>query len=385
MIHIQKTSVHPYLNTELRRAWQLGQGGFAIFDIETTGLAASHHCVYAISLLGFDSDRNEGLLHYLQIEALDEEAQLLATAHQLMNDFPVLISYNGAAFDLPFLEKRCRKLRLPLSFSPKHHVDVYRQLFPYRHSLFPGGMKQVQLEESLGHLRSEFIGGGEVIEYFFIYLQTRSQAAFDHLFRHNTDDVYGLTVLLQYGYLFHLQDPLFWSDSVGFRLNRQEEQNLCTFTAEQLPFHASLALSWTLPFSPDSGLAPATLTLSRQQLTLSLPLQQNSLYYFFDDYRNYDYLPEEDMAIHRSLSCFVDKQHRRRATKSTAYTKKSDTFVPLVTIPPQDVPLFYHHYQSEPPMLKWAALDEYPDLTAEMVAGYIKKILLSGTPVKTPL
>lgn len=385
MIHIQQISTVVKPQPAILQCWQLAQDDFVIFDIETTGLAASHHRIYAISLLCFYADCDEGHLHYLQAESLDDEAELLTLAHSLAAGFNTLISYNGAAFDLPFLEKRCVALRLPLSFAPTRHIDVYRLLFPYRHTLFPGGMKQVQLEEALGHTRSEFIGGGEVIEYFFIYLQTRSQAAFDHLFRHNTDDVYGLTVLLQYGYLFHLQDPLFWSDSVGFRLNRQEERNLCTFTAEQLPFPASLTLSWTLPFSPDSGLAPATLTLSRQQLTLSLPLQQNSLYYFFDDYRNYDYLPEEDMAIHRSLSCFVDKQHRRRATKSTAYIKKSDTFVPLVTIPPQDVPLFYHRYQSEPPMLEWAALDEYPDLTAEMVAGYIKKILLSGTPVKTPL
>ena len=63
------------------------------------------------------------------------------------------------------------------------------------------------------------------------------------------------------------------------------------------------------------------------QLTLRLPLYHGTLKYFYPNYRDYYYLPEEDCAIHKSVGEYVDKAHRTKATAATCYTKKSGLFL----------------------------------------------------------
>lgn len=55
---------------------------------------------------------------------------------------------------------------------------------------------------------------------------------------------------------------------------------------------------------------------------------RDTLKYFYPDYQNYYYLPEEDMAIHKSIADSVDPSYRKKATKNTCYTKKAGIFLP---------------------------------------------------------
>ena len=42
------------------------------------------------------------------------------------------------------------------------------------------------------------------------------------------------------------------------------------------------------------------------------------LYYL--DYKNYYYLPNEDMAVHKSVAVSVDRTHREKAAPENCYT-----------------------------------------------------------------
>lgn len=53
-----------------------------------------------------------------------------------------------------------------------------------------------------------------------------------------------------------------------------------------------------------------------------------TLKYFFQDYKNYYYLPAEDQAIHKSVAAYMDKKNRWPAKASTCYIKKSGNFLP---------------------------------------------------------
>ena len=44
--------------------------------------------------------------------------------------------------------------------------------------------------------------------------------------------------------------------------------------------------------------------------------------------KDYYYLPKEDMAIHKSVAQFVDKEYRKQAKANTCYTKKTGLFIP---------------------------------------------------------
>ena len=69
---------------------------------------------------------------------------------------------------------------------------------------------------------------------------------------------------------------------------------------------------------------------------LKIPVYSGELKFFYPDYKNYAYLPEEDKAIHKSVAVYVDKAHRVPATPATCYTKKEGDFLPQHLLPTQD-------------------------------------------------
>ena len=64
-------------------------------------------------------------------------------------------------------------------------------------------------------------------------------------------------------------------------------------------------------------------------MTVYIKTLNGELKYFFENYKDYFYLPDEDEAIHKSIAQFVDKNHRVKATKNNCYTKKSGYFLPV--------------------------------------------------------
>ncbi len=54
---------------------------------------------------------------------------------------------------------------------------------------------------------------------------------------------------------------------------------------------------------------------------LKVPLFETELKYFYADYKEYWYFPEEDLALHRSVAQFSDRTHREPATARTCYTR----------------------------------------------------------------
>ncbi|MDE7206671.1 MAG: hypothetical protein K2N90_05860, partial [Lachnospiraceae bacterium] len=45
-------------------------------------------------------------------------------------------------------------------------------------------------------------------------------------------------------------------------------------------------------------------------------------------YKDYYYLPKEDIAIHKSVAAFVDKNYREQAKASNCYTRKVSSYLP---------------------------------------------------------
>ena len=70
------------------------------------------------------------------------------------------------------------------------------------------------------------------------------------------------------------------------------------------------------------------LVVDTDQTTLCVRLYTGELKYFLSDYKNYWYLPEEDLAIPSSLAASIPKERRKKATAGTCYKKKNAIFVP---------------------------------------------------------
>ena len=71
------------------------------------------------------------------------------------------------------------------------------------------------------------------------------------------------------------------------------------------------------------------------KIILTLNIFDNELKLFYKDYKNYYYLPKEDIIVHKSLAAFVDKENKEKATASNCYTKHSGAFVKI----PKDIGL----------------------------------------------
>ena len=70
------------------------------------------------------------------------------------------------------------------------------------------------------------------------------------------------------------------------------------------------------------------LTINKSTGKLLLPMLEDTLYYFFSDYKNYYYLPQEDQAIHKSVAAYVEKEYRQPARKENCYTRQYGLFLP---------------------------------------------------------
>ena len=79
--------------------------------------------------------------------------------------------------------------------------------------------------------------------------------------------------------------------------------------------------------------------------TLKVPIYQEEMKYYYSNYKDYYYLPAEDLALHKSVASFVDSSHRVAATAATCYTRKASCFLPQWE--PLVAPFFKRDYKDK--------------------------------------
>ena len=78
---------------------------------------------------------------------------------------------------------------------------------------------------------------------------------------------------------------------------------------------------------------------------LKVPVYEEEMKYFYSNYKDYYYLPEEDIALHKSVASFVDREHRMQACAANCYTRKLSTYLPQWDIFAE--PFFKREYKSK--------------------------------------
>lgn len=280
------------------------------FDIETTGLSPKYSDLYMIGY-GFQFQEKFKIVLLFNDDGCSEP-EMLAHFKNILTSYKYLVSYNGDTFDIPYMLEKFRQFELESDLNNLSSVDIYRILKPYKKLLHLESMKQFDLEERIGFHRSEFISGGDLIQEYKDYKQSRSELLLNHLLRHNLDDIDGLikiTNVLAVHQIcsgaFHILSLELESDYAIFHLN--------------VP---------NLPFRITYGYQNLFLNGIDTELTLRIPIRNCKMKYYFPDYRNYYYLPVEDTAIHKSMAEYVDKEYKEKATKATAYVYKEGIYLP---------------------------------------------------------
>mgnify|MGYP000029443338 FL=1 len=124
-----------------------------------------------------------------------EEPSMLAALAQHLEQFRVVVTYNGKAFDLPLLETRYRLARQRVPFAHLAHVDLLhsaRRIW----RLALESCRLMELEARvLGFERHGDPGGAAVPRLYLEFLRTRNFRPLVPVFAHNAHDILSLACL----------------------------------------------------------------------------------------------------------------------------------------------------------------------------------------------
>lgn len=162
----------------------------AYFDIETTGFKKEEDNIILISLGWYLDQENLNIKQYYA-ESLEDEKELLKAFGKDIEGFITWCSYNGLAFDEPFIKFRFQKNKLEYRV-PDKHIDLYRLIRPYYKQLGIDRCNLKTVEKFIGIEREDTIDGGLSVELYNKYLQTSSNELKEKIMLHNYEDVLNL-------------------------------------------------------------------------------------------------------------------------------------------------------------------------------------------------
>ena len=166
-----------------REMWRLYadfRGRAAFLDIETTGLSPQYAYITMVGILD-----SQGYTAYVYDENLED-------LREALERYDLIVTFNGASFDLPFIEYQFGRV-----FRHHAHIDLMHLL---RRIGYRGGLKFI--ETRLGAGRPSDLDGLTGFDAVLLWRMWRrgDAGARDTLIRYNAEDVASLPVLAEIVY-----------------------------------------------------------------------------------------------------------------------------------------------------------------------------------------
>lgn len=159
-----------------------------ILDIETCGLFAKNQPIFLVGLLMAPAEKG-GDYEIIQImtesDSPEEEKAMLEEVLKISGS-KILISFNGKAFDLPFINTRLEKYGL-MGFNPTQ-IDIYYEMRSMRRLLGFKGLGLKNIEKLATYDRKDRLSSKEVADSAPLRFQNEVR---DLLLLHNHDDLIG--------------------------------------------------------------------------------------------------------------------------------------------------------------------------------------------------
>ncbi|MFP3152834.1 ribonuclease H-like domain-containing protein [Lachnospiraceae bacterium ZAX-1] len=290
------------------------------FDIETTGFAPGRTFVY---LIGCASRRNNIICtsQFFAENPQDEELVIRAFL-ALLKQYKTIITFNGIGFDMSYLRARCNVLGIQEDFSPYICIDIYKSLSGFKKILKLNNLKQKTLETFLDLNREDAYSGGELINIYLDYVKTQDSNSLSVMRLHNLEDVMGMIGLLPIFAYVQLFQGNFTVRDVDIQAYEEYEGKV----ALELMF--SIDCPYAIPKRFSYGLHSVYISGFQNSIKLKVKIYQGELKFFYSNYKDYYYLPDEDEAIHKSVAFYVDKNFRTQAKAANCYSKRTGCFLP---------------------------------------------------------
>ena len=253
-----------------------------VLDIETTGRYFRNTRITRLSVLSFGVPDAAGARSpvWYQKDYLpasqEEEFEALQLFGKDLKE--TVLTFNGQAFDLPYLRNKLKAYALadPLPGRTYHDLMLrYRSLAPF---LSLPGYHLADFAEFLG------CGGASEAAQTLMLLKLESYVSF-------------------FSGAYEFLDAGLVEGSAG-------EPSLAVFT-----MRLSVPAERETVFYDD----PFRLRLSGDEAVLSAAIRSGCLKRFYPDYQNYEYLPLEGYAVHKSLASLIPKSRRQKAVRETSF------------------------------------------------------------------
>ncbi len=295
-------------------------------DIETTGLYVRSSNLYMIGCAYLDKGADRPAC-WRSIQWLatnyEDEINVLNAFVAFARPYRYLIHFNGNQFDIPYLQNKLQQYNIRFSFDDFEGIDIYRRLSTYKTFLKLPNCKQKTIENFVtATAREDQYTGGELIDIYHEYVLNHNAEKEHLLLLHNEEDVKGMLEIvaaLAIPDLFHLPVKV---TRVQANYYRDVNQKQCS------EIIMNLKLPTPLPTEISYGVNGCYFTGCGTEGKLRVPIYEGELKYFYSNYKDYYYLPKEDIAIHRSVASFVDKDYRTQASARTCYTRKISSYLP---------------------------------------------------------
>ncbi len=300
-----------------------------ILDIETTGLSSKYAAIYMIGLIYNDNKKTK----FEQWFALkkEDEYEILFKLFQLIKD-KIIITFNGDSFDMPFIKNRAKlySLDCPSYIS----IDLIKPMKKIKSILGLENVKLKTVEHYFGHFRDDTFTGGMLIEVYLAYLESFDEKLKQVLLLHNYDDLIGLyKIYLQKGFILSLSNMI----------KGKYEPKITSFQIKGNEFKIEIYTDFISDIKIERDLI--CIVFSNNTCTITGKAFKGTLKHFFKDYTNYYYLPEEDLAVHKSVGKFIMDKQKEKAKKENCSIKEDGIFLP--TSKNTSLLLFKESYSSD--------------------------------------
>lgn len=312
-----------HTNTRVRQidtTLPLKKEEIVFFDIETTGFSPIDTTLYLIGCGYFQN----GTYHTIQWfgDSQDSEPEILYKFIDFIKHFKGMVHYNGTGFDIPYLIKKCHQYHIPVDFSGIESFDLYKIIKPLRHMLNLENYKQKTVEAFLDIPREDLYSGKNLIEVYHLYLKNHDPELENLLLLHNHEDILNLADILGVINYSCISDG-------HYTIQSMELHDSISYSGVM---HKEIIIELELPVSVPKLLSFGNehyyFTTYNNKVKIAIKAHTDELKYFYQNYRDYYYLPEEDRAIHKSVAFYVDKNFRTKAKAANCYGKKTGIFLP---------------------------------------------------------
>ncbi len=302
------------------------------YDIETTGLSRKYHHVYMIGCSLRCKDQIT--IHQFFAESVDEEAEIISAFFDLAIQYPKHMTFNGATFDLPFLEERAAKYNLTSHLQDCEHLDIFKECKKLKKMLQLPSCRQKSIEQFLGIHREDLYSGGELIKVYEDYQTSKDSEALHLLKIHNYEDMEGMLAILP---ILSYKD-IACMNILDVDVTVEECQHMNGTTGQELSFCCTTDFPALAPFRLKTEYG--YFIVEENKIRGIIPLIHGTYRHYFDDYKNYVYLPEEDICILKTLASSIPKERKVKAKREQCYVEKEGTYI---LVPPKYKCLDYQY------------------------------------------